>query len=265
MVSASLAFLIAFQGTPTITSRTVDYQWTDNRTTFQGVLVGALDPAKPKPGVLIVHQWGGITDHERGVARRLAELGYVAFCADVYGKGIRPTETAEKSRLATQYKTDRALLRRNLQLAYDEFVRWPGVDRNRIAAIGYCFGGTAVLEMARAGMPLRGVVSFHGNLDNPDPSNAAKIGCPVLVLHGADDPFVPADEVKAFKAEMDAAKKPYEFIAYPGAVHSFTQREAGNDPKRGAAFNEQAERESWKAMRAFLDRVFGAGERRRGI
>lgn len=237
-------------------ARNVEYQLSDNKTTFQGFLVTDRKWSSPRPGVLIVHQWGGITDHEKTIARRLAEMGYAAFCVDVYGKGIRPTEQADKARLAGQYKNDRASFRRNMQAALSEFARWPEVDKNKIAAIGYCFGGTGVLEMARAGMPLVGVVSFHGGLDNPDPTNAKNISCPVLVLHGADDPFVPPAQVEAFKDEMKAADKDFEFVAYKGAVHSFTQKEAGNDPKRGAAYNEDADKKSWVKMTEFLKRVF---------
>ncbi|HRQ87750.1 MAG TPA: dienelactone hydrolase family protein, partial [Bacteroidia bacterium] len=132
----------------------------------------------------------------------------------------------------------------------------PQTDPDKIAAIGYCFGGTGVLELARSGAEVAGVVSFHGGLSTPKPDDAKNIRCAVLVLHGADDPFVPPAEVEAFHRELKAAEKPYEFVAYPGAVHSFTQKMAGDDPSKGAAYNAEADAKSWEAMKAFFDGLF---------
>ena len=136
------------------------------------------------------------------------------------------------------------------------------LEADRIAAIGYCFGGTGVLEIARAGVPVAGVVSFHGGLGAAEGMGAkeGEVKAKVLVLHGADDPFVPAEEVAGFEKEMDAAKATWDLVEYPGAVHAFTQRMAGDDPSKGAAYNEAADKASWEAMRKFFGELFGSGE-----
>lgn len=206
------------------------------------------------PAVLIVHQWTGLSDNEKMRAKMLAELGYNVFAADIYGKGIRPQPPASKIE-ATKYKSDRALYRERLTAAYEVLARNEHTDATRIAAIGYCFGGTGALELARSGADVKGVVSFHGGLGTPTPDDAKKIKGEVLVCHGADDPAVPPAEVEAFHAEMKAAGVKNEFIAYPGAVHAFTQKGAGNDNSKGAAYNAEADAKSWEAMKSFFAKV----------
>ncbi|MCB1226484.1 MAG: dienelactone hydrolase family protein [Verrucomicrobiales bacterium] len=209
-----------------------------------------------RPGVLIVHQWQGLTDYEKMRARMLAEMGYRVFAADVYGKGVRPEETKECAVQSGKYKSDRKLYRQRLNDALKILEKQPGVDRDRLAAIGYCFGGTGVLELARSGAPVLGVVSFHGGLDSPDPKAGKKIRGRVLALHGADDPYVGREGIDAFEAEMEAAGVDYQLVEYPGAVHSFTQKDAGNDPSQGRAYNAEADAQSWAAMKAFLAEIF---------
>ena len=214
--------------------------------------------AQAKPGVLVIHQWLGITDHEKARARMLAELGYVAFVADIYGKGDRPKDRSEAPKWAGKYKGDRKLFRKRLGLALDELRKQPGVDKARIGAIGFCFGGTGVIELGRSGADVAGVVSFHGGLDSPTPADGKNIKSKVLILHGAADPFVPEPDIAAFRKELDDAKVDWEMVSYSGAVHAFTQKEAGNDPSRGAAYEERADKRSWIAMRNFFEEVFGA-------
>lgn len=208
------------------------------------------------PGVVVIHQWMGVTDHERKVSDNLAELGFVALAADIYGEGVRPKDTAEAGKLAGSFKGDRALYRRRIAAAIETLKAQKGVDAGRVAVIGFCFGGTGALEAARAGLPVKGVVSFHGGLDVPAGYTAVPITTKVLVCHGADDPFVPAKDVAAFQDEMRQAKADYVFVAYAGAVHSFTQKEAGNDNSKGAAYNEAAHRRSWQHMKDLFQEIF---------
>ena len=216
----------------------------------------AYDTAKTGklPAVLIVHQWTGLGENEKMRARMLAELGYNVLAADIYGKGIRPQPPAAGAE-AGKYKKDTALYRARLQSALSVLAKDERTDSKRIGAIGYCFGGTGVLELARSGADVKGVVSFHGGLGATTPEDAKNIKGQVLVCHGADDPHVPAAEVEAFHAEMKAAGVKNEFIAYPGAVHAFTQKAAGNDNSKGAAYNASADAKSWEAMKEFFAKV----------
>lgn len=211
---------------------------------------------KKSPGVLISHQWMGLTDYEKGRCKQLAELGYVAFALDIYGKDYRPTEQGEAAQSAGVFKKDRALYRKRLNLGLAQLVAQDGVDKNQIAAIGYCFGGTGVLELARSGAKVSGVVSFHGGLDSPSPADGKNIQSKILVCHGADDPFVPAVDIEAFKKELNDSKVDWQMNYYSGAVHSFTQPMAGNDNSRGAAYNEKADQRSWAAMKSFFAEIF---------
>jgi dienelactone hydrolase len=209
------------------------------------------------PGVLVLHQWMGLTGHERMEADRLADLGYVAVAADIYGENVRPKDMKEAAAQAGIYKGDRALYRRRIRAGLDALLAQAGVDPQRVAVIGFCFGGTGALEAARAGLPVKGVVSFHGGLDFVPAQDPAAIAAKVLVCTGADDPSVPPQAVAAFMDEMRRTRADYTFIAYGGAVHAFTQKEAGNDNSKGAAYNEAAAVRSWQHMKDFLAELFG--------
>ncbi len=217
----------------------------------------AADSAKQgkRPAVLIIHQWTGVSDNEKMRARMLAELGFNVLCADIYGKGIRPQPPAAGQE-AGKFKGDRKLFRERLTAALEVLKKDPNTDPARMAAIGYCFGGTGVLELARSGAKVKGVVSFHGGLDSPAPADGKNIQCKVLVLHGADDPFVPKDGIAAFEKELKDAGVEYKLVSYPGAVHAFTQKAAGNDNSKGAAYNEVADKASWEEMKAFFAKLF---------
>jgi len=209
-----------------------------------------------RPGILVVHEWTGLGPYVKRRAEKLAKLGYVAFAADIYGKGIRPSNPAEAGKVAAIYKNDRPLMRARARAGLDVLKSQRLADPNRLAAIGYCFGGTAVLELARDGADLRGAVSFHGGLATPRPEDAKNIKAKVLAMHGADDPFVKADEVAAFQQEMRAARVDWQFISYGNAVHSFTNPDAGTDNSKGAAYNEKADMRSWEAMKQFFAEIF---------
>ena len=205
-----------------------------------------------RPGVLVAHEWNGHNQYVRKRAERLARLGYVAFALDMYGKGVRAKDAKEAAALAGIYKGDRTLMRARAAAGLDVLRRRPETDPTRLAAIGYCFGGTTVLELARSGADLVSVVSFHGGLDSPTPGDARNIKGKVLALHGGDDPFVPANQVEAFQEEMRKGGVDWQFVSYGGAVHSFTNPESGSDNSKGLAYNERADRRSWKAMKTFF-------------
>jgi dienelactone hydrolase len=209
-----------------------------------------------RPGVLVVHQWTGISEHEKEAARKLAASGYNVLVADIYGKGVRP-QPPEAGKEAGKYKGDRPLLRSRVNAALDVLGRDARTDAARLAATGYCFGGTAVIELARSGAAVKGVVSFHGGLDSPTPDDGKNIKARVLALHGADDPFVPAKDLAAFESEMKSNSVDWKLVSYPGAVHSFTHKAAGNDNSKGAAYNAEADRDSWLQMERFLKAVLG--------
>ena len=166
--------------------------------------------------------------------------------------------SSEASTLAGKFRGDRPLMRKRAQAALDTLRLVPRVDAKRIAAIGYCFGGGVALELARSGADIAGVVSFHGTIDTPRPEDAKPIKAKVLVLQGADDPAAPIKQIADFEDEMRGGGVDYQIVLYGGAVHSFTQPMAGNDPKTGNAYNEKADRRSWQAMRDFLAELFGA-------
>ncbi len=210
-----------------------------------------------RPGVLIIHQWTGLTDYEKMRARMLAELGFNVFAADVYGIGIRP-QPPEAGTVAGKYKGDRELFRARMIAGLEVLKSDERTDPSKLVAIGYCFGGTGVLELARAGVALNGVVSFHGGLATAPELTAKKGAIPakVLVLHGAADPFVPAAEVDAFKKEMEAAGANMKMVSYNGAVHAFTQKMAGDDPSKGAAYHKEADQRSWEDMKRFFAEIF---------
>jgi dienelactone hydrolase len=209
-----------------------------------------------RPGVLVVHQWKGLGEYEKKRAEMLARLGYNVFAADIYGKGIRPQTQQAAAPEAGKYKNDRALLRSRARAGLDVPRTNQLTDSRHIAAVGYCFGGTTVLELARSGAEIAGVVTFHGGLSTPNPSDAKNIKAKVLVLHGADDPNVPPKEVEAFQEEMRQGGVDWQLVAYGGAVHAFTDWNAGNDNSKGAAYNERADRRSWEAMKQFFAELF---------
>ncbi len=225
-------------------------------TPLEGLLVYDDAVAGPRPGVLVVHQWLGLTDNERMRARMLAELGYVALACDVYGKGVRPADTQAAAAEAGKYYGDRELFRARIAAGLAELQGHPLVDPARTAAIGYCFGGGGVLELARSGARLAGVVSFHGSLDTPLPAAAGDIQAKLLVCHGAVDPYVKPETVDGFVAEMEAAGADYQLIMYAHAVHAFTQKAAGDDPSRGAAYDAAADARSWRHMQDFFGEIF---------
>lgn len=237
-----------------IETRSVEYR--QGNTQLIGYLAFPKDVTGPLPGILVVHEWMGLNDYAKHRADQLAELGYIAFAADIYGDGKIAANREEAGKLAGSYKNDRPLLRARVAAGLATLKAQPGVTGDKIAAIGYCFGGTAVLELARSGADIAGVVSFHGGLDTPTSQDAKNIRAKVLALHGADDPYVPADQVAAFENEMRQAGVDWQLIVYGGAVHGFTNPANGTDNSKGAAYNALADARSWVAMQQFFNELF---------
>ena len=238
--------LTAFATSAFAKIKTASVTYKDGSAELEG-FVAYDDAAKgPRPGVLVIHDWTGLQDYTKSRATQLAELGYVAFAADIYGKGVRPIEPKDCAVQAGTYKNDIPLLRRRVLLGLDQLKAQPGVDATKLAAIGYCFGGTSVLELARSGAEVRGIVTFHGGLSTSQPAKPGDIKARILVCHGGADSYV-NKEVPAFKAEMEKAKAKMEFVTYEGAQHGFT--------KPGPAYQEKADKESWAAMKKFFAEI----------
>ncbi|MNK06231.1 Carboxymethylenebutenolidase [compost metagenome] len=247
--------IIAVSTTTQAAIKTEAVSYKEGKTELEGYLVYDDSIKTPRPGIIIVHQWMGLSNYEKGRAEQLAKAGYVAFAADIYGKSIRPHSPQEAGKVSGPYKENRNLYRSRVKAAFDFVKNNKHVDSKKIVVMGYCFGGMGALELARSGAPVSGVVSFHGALSNPNPKDASNIKGKTLVLHGAIDPYVPMNEVEAFMSEMNQAGADYQFIAYSGAVHAFTDKGAGTDIKAGAAYNEVADRRSWQAFMDFLHEV----------
>jgi dienelactone hydrolase len=212
-----------------------------------------------RPGVIVVHEWWGHNEYARNRARMLAERGYTALALDMYGDGHQAHHPDEAGKLSGEVRKNLTLAKQRFDAALRVLKKHPSVSARKIAAIGYCSGGSTVIEMARAGKNLKGVVSFHGNLTTEHPASVGKVKTRILVLTGADDPFVPAAQVEAFKKEMDTAKANYRVIAYPGAKHSFTNPDADQYGKKfniPLAYNAEADQKSWAEMQTFFKEIF---------
>lgn len=232
----------------------VEYQ--DGESTLEGFVAWpeALKYPGPRPVVLVAHMWAGRVEFVCDKARELARLGYVGFALDMYGKGVIGQTPAENAALMGPFKADRALLQHRMRLAVDSAKSLADVDPVKIAAIGYCFGGLCVLDLARTSDDVAGVVSFHGVLDLPNNIGWANNTAKVLVLHGHDDPLVLSGLEQANKAQMTAAGVDWQFISLGNTVHAFTFPSA-NDPDFGAVYSEPADRRSWQYMKQFLTEV----------
>ena len=225
-------------------------------TTFQGYLADPEGSGR-RPGVLVVHEAPGLNDHPKRRARMLAELGYVALAVDMYGGGrVAGPGGDDAMKLMGALREDNDKLRRHVRAGFDALVARPNVDPKRIGAMGYCFGGLCVLELARSGAALAGVVSFHGILSTKTPEDAKNVTAKILVCTGAEDPLVPPDQVAAFAAEMTKANVDWQVITYGGAKHAFTNPDAGGRIP-GLAYNANADARSWEAMRSHWFELFG--------
>ena len=239
-----------------IETKTVTYQIGND--TFEGSVSRPVKVTGKLPGVLVAHDWTGYGPFVKERAEQLAKQGYIAFALDMYGKGIHANGPQEAQKLSGAFYQDASLFRTRSQAALVELLKQPDVDPARIGAIGFCFGGATVLELARSGANVEGVVTFHGSLSTKDPAKPGDIKAKeILVLHGSQDPMVKPEAVAGFMDEMNHVKEPFRLVAYPDAVHAFTNPEAGNDPSKGVAYNQAAAEAAYGEMTAFFTKLFG--------
>lgn len=228
-------------------------------TTLKGYLAYDDQLQGRRPGVLVVHEWWGHNDYVRKRARMLATLGYTALALDMYGDGKQANHPDDAGKFASAVRNDMPVAEKRFRAALALLRIHPTVNAEKVAAIGYCFGGGIVLEMARRGVDLSGVVSFHGSLATTNPARRGEVKANVLVLNGADDPFTKPEQIKAFKQEMEQAGVDYTFIDYPGAKHAFTNPQAdrfGEEFNMPLAYNAEADKQSWAEMQRFFNKLF---------
>jgi dienelactone hydrolase len=236
-----------------------EVQYKAGNTVLKGYLAWDDAVKGRRPGVLVVHEWWGHNEYARNRARMLAELGYTALVLDMYGDGHQAHHPDEAGKFSGEVRKNLTLARQRFDAAQVVLKKHPTVDGQNIAAIGYCFGGAIVLEMARQGENLKGVVSFHGSLNTEQPAKTGKFKARALVLTGEADPFIPHEQVEGFRKEMEAAKVDYRVVVYPGAKHSFTSPDAdklGQQFNMPFAYNAIADNESWAEMQAFFKKIF---------
>src|SRR6185312_6946584 len=237
--------------------QTKDIEYQDGALKMRGLLAYDDAHSGKRPGILVVHESWGLGEHAIERAKMLAREGYIALAADMYGDRRVASDLPQAMELIGELRTDPGKLRQRAESALAALKAQPHVDPSRLAAIGFCFGGTTVLELARGGADLRGVVSFHGGLQTAAPAEPRAVTPKVLVCTGADDPMIPPDQVTAFEDEMRKAGADWQVIAYGNTVHSFTNPDAGKTVKLdGVAYNAQTDKRSWAAMRSFFDEIF---------
>jgi dienelactone hydrolase len=252
-VALAVVTLLGASAHAEIKTETIEYKAGD--ATMKG-LVAYDDAAQGKrPAVIVYHEWWGANDYVKRRARAIAELGYVAFVADMYGDAKTTDNPDEAGKLAGAIYGDADLAKARRRAALDAVSKLPQVNADRIAAIGYCFGGAMALQHARDGAPLRGVVSFHGALKTDRPAKSGDVKAKVLVLHGGADPLVPPEEVKAFEQEMTTAGADYRIETYPGAKHAFTNPDADKHDMPPLGYQKEADEKSWEEMKQFLAEV----------
>lgn len=242
---------------PKIVGKTVEYS--AQGVVMKGYLAYNESIKGKRPGVMVVHEWWGINDYERKRARMLAELGYTALAVDMYGEGKVASHPDDAGRFASELMKNFDVAKTRFMAAMDFLKQQETIDPTRIAAIGYCFGGGVVLNMAREGVDLKGVASFHGGLTPVKPAQPGSVKTKILVLNGGADKFTTPEQIKAFKEEMKAAGADFKFISYPGAMHSFTNPEAdvwGKKFNLPVAYNANADKKSWDELKKFLKMVF---------
>jgi dienelactone hydrolase len=257
VVGLAVAALISTAAGAKVVTKTIPYTYEGK--TLQGYL--AYDDAKkgPRPGVLVVHEWWGLNDYAKSRTRQLAEMGYVAFAADMFGDGKTTRDPKEAQAWYSAAVAQPEQLARLSKAGLDVLRKQPQTDVEKMAAIGFCFGGTTVLQLVYAGVPLKAAVTFHGGLVVPDEKQAVKIRAPLLILHGAEDTFIKPETIDGLRKALDAVKVDWYMVTYANAVHAFSNPEADSFKIPGIGYNEKAARRSWNEMQDFFAEQFGAG------
>jgi dienelactone hydrolase len=255
LMLTALCFIIAglSDAVSEVTGRQVEYR--GDNIIMKGYLASDGKIQVKRPGVLVVHEWWGLNAYARKRARMLADLGYVALAVDMYGEGKQAEHPDDASKFSSEIMNNFEGAKARFQAALNFLKSRPDVDPDRIAAIGYCFGGGVVLNMARQGIDLKAVASFHGGLAAVKPAQPGSVKAKIIVFNGADDTFVPAEQIEAFKKEMTSAGADFRFISYPGAIHSFTNPDADAYAKKfhiKVGYNKEADRKSWDELKKFL-------------
>lgn len=253
ILATAIGLLFANAARGEIVTKSIEYR--HGETALEGYLAYDSKIKDPQPGVILVHEWWGLTDHMKNMTNQVAEMGYVAFAIDLYGKGVVTDKTDKAGQLSGQFKDNDAFRRERLKAGFETFSTVPQVDKTRIGAIGFCFGGTCVLHMAYSGLDVKGVVSFHGSLVPPGESDVGKIKAKILVLHGADDPLVSAESIKAFQDGVRKARADWQMLYFGNAVHSFTNPGADKVGIEGVKYDARTDARSRQQMKLFFDEV----------
>ncbi|MFW7379751.1 MAG: dienelactone hydrolase family protein [Oligoflexus sp.] len=257
--AAITGIILTFAGSAQAKIQTKNIQYQHENTKMRGFLAYDDSIKGPRAAVIVVHEWWGQNDYARQRARQLAELGYAAFAIDMYGDGKSTEHPKEAGAFAQAALANLDEAEQRFQAAMNVLTELEQVDQKKIAAIGYCFGGGVVLHMARRGLPLKGVVSFHGSLSSQKRAEPGEVKAQVLVLHGEEDHMISSQSIADLAVEMTLAAPSFEFIAYPGAAHSFTNPAADEIAKKfdmPVAYHQEADQQSWQKMQEFLTRVF---------
>jgi dienelactone hydrolase len=255
MIALAIVTLSAGLSPAAVVTKTIDYVY--DGTKLKGFL--AYDDAtnEKRPGVLVVHEWWGLNDYAKERCKKLAELGYVAFAVDMYGDGMTTTHPEDAGKMATAVRTNLKTWRGRAEAGLKQLTSQPNVDASKIAAIGYCFGGSTALELAYSGADLKAVATFHSALPTPTPEEAKAIKAKLLICNGADDTFVPEKSILDFKSALDKTGVKYTFENFPGAVHSFTVASADKEGLKGMKYDKSADEKSWQMMRELFKETLG--------
>src|SRR5262245_42162602 len=247
--------LFASETLAAVVTKTIDYEYDGAK--LKGFLAYDDSTSEKRPGVLVVHEWWGLNDYAKDRCKKLAELGYVAFAVDMYGDGKSVDHPDDARKMSGLVRENVKVWRGRAEAGLKQLKAQPNVDGDKIAAIGYCFGGSTCLQLAYSGADLKAVATFHAALPTPTEAEAKAIKPKMLICHGDADAFIPADAIKNFKAALDKAGTKYEFIGYKDVVHSFTVPEADKHNIKGMKYDKAADEDSWKRMRALFKDTLG--------